>query len=380
MRFMEQERCALDTLLPGVEKDLAGVALADLERPGGPGIAMFKERGGSGLLVPPAYGGMGAGALQALRVQRALGALSPSLSVATTMHHFSLAGLLAVAATDATGQAWMLLEGLVRGQMLVASGFAEGDPQAHILKPTMRTEPDPDGDGLLISGVKRPCSLARSMSLLTASVRTPASDGSGERLGIALIPAESPGLRVEPFWGTPVLAGAESDQVVLDRVRVPRELVVETDVAPGEDLDELQTLGFLWFELLMTGSYLGVASALVERVLAAPRAGAADRARLVGELEAAMRGAEYLAHRVDEGGKDLDLLGQMLQVRYAAQDAIARTVTGAAELLGGMAFIGSGDVACLVASAQALAFHPPERVRMADALAGFAQGRPLIVS
>jgi alkylation response protein AidB-like acyl-CoA dehydrogenase len=313
-------------------------------------------------------------------VQRALGALSPSLAVATTMHHFSLAGLLAVAATDATGQAWMLLEGLVRGQMLVASGFAEGDPQAHILKPTMRTEPDPDGDGLLISGVKRPCSLARSMSLLTASVRTPASDGSGERLGIALIPAESPGLRVEPFWGTPVLAGAESDQVVLDRVRVPRELVVETDVAPGEDLDELQTLGFLWFELLMTGSYLGVASALVERVLAAPRAGAADRARLVGELEAAMRGAEYLAHRVDEGGKDLDLLGQMLQVRYAAQDAIARTVTGAAELLGGMAFIGSGDVACLVASAQALAFHPPERVRMADALAGFAQGRPLIVS
>lgn len=379
MRFMERERHALETLLPGMEKDLAELSLTTLERPGSPGIALFRDRGGSGLLAPETYGGTGAGAVQALRVQRALGALSPSLAVATTMHHFSMAGLLSVAALDTTGNAWMLLEGLVRSQMLMASGFAEGDPQAHILKPVMRAQPDPDGSGLVLTGVKRPCSLAHSMSLLTASVRLPAADGTGERLGIALVPAESPGLRVEPFWDSWALAGAESDQVVLDQVKVPRELVVETEVEPGEELDALQVLGFLWFELLMLGSYLGTASALVERVLASPKASAADQARLAGEMEAVMRGAEYLAHRVDDGGKDLDLLAETLQVRYAAQDAIARTVTASAELLGGMAFVRSQDVAYLVASAQALAFHPPERARMADALAGFAHGRALLV-
>ena len=68
------------------------------------------------------------------------------------------------------------------------------------------------------------------------------------------------------------------------------------------------------------------------------------------------------------GETDNDTLAQMLFVRYAAQAAIARTTALAGELLGGMAFIRSPEVGYLLAAAAALAFHPPSRLSLADAM------------
>ncbi|HSV68071.1 MAG TPA: acyl-CoA dehydrogenase family protein [Mycobacteriales bacterium] len=135
------------------------------------------------------------------------------------------------------------------------------------------------GETLVLSGRKKPCSLARSMDLLTASVSVPRADGDGQQLAVALIPRATPGVEVRPFWNSFVLAGAESDEVVLTDVEVPPDLVVRTEAGPGDTLDSLQTTGFLWFELLMAASYLGMASALAERVLSAGRADVAERGR-----------------------------------------------------------------------------------------------------
>ena len=63
----------------------------------------------------------------AIRVQRAIGSRSPSLAVATTMHHFSLATLVEMAAApNGAGTEWLVLEGVARQKLYVASGFAEG--------------------------------------------------------------------------------------------------------------------------------------------------------------------------------------------------------------------------------------------------------------
>ena len=93
-----------------------------------------------------------------------------------------------------------------------------------------------EGDNWRVSGSKRPCSLSRSMDLLTASVAVPDEDG-GSRLGVALIPAESPGIRVEPFWSSWVLAGAESDAVILEDVEVHPDLVVYPEIGLDGQLD-----------------------------------------------------------------------------------------------------------------------------------------------
>jgi alkylation response protein AidB-like acyl-CoA dehydrogenase len=216
------------------------------------------------------------------------------------------------------------------------------------------------------------------MDLLTASVVVTDDDGR-EQLAVALIPAGSPGVEILPFWNSPVLAGAESDEVVLKDVEVHRELVVRTDTTADQQLDELQTSGFLWFELLITGSYLGMAGALVERVLALEKVAASDCAALACELTAAMTTLDGVARSMQSGAGGHDMLATVLSARYAVQDAIGRSTRAAVEALGGMAYIGSGDVAYLAAASAALAFHPPSRARMAQPLCEYFAGGPLRV-
>lgn len=376
MRFLSRERLTLEALLPGLDARLAEASLSDLEQADSPGVAMFRQAGGTGLLVPAEHGGLGATPLEAVRVQRAIGSRSPSLAVATTMHHFSLASLVEIA-DAASGFEWMLLQAIAQDGRLVASGFAEGRTGQGILKPTM--EARPCEGGVIVNGSKKPCSLARSMDLLTASVSVPDGRG-GAQLAVALIPANGEGVEVRPFWNTWALAGAESDEVVLRDVFVPDDLLIRTGLAGEGELDELQTAGFLWFELLMTASYLGAASALVERVLVEERGHPAERAGLAVELEAVMGAVEGICRAMAAGEQGQDLLTQALVVRYSAQDAIARTVSSAVELLGGMAFIGSRDVVQLAAATHALAFHPPSRSRAAESLLQAFAGGPLTLA
>lgn len=377
MRFLDRERSTVDKLLPGLDAALAGRTLAETERPGSPAVADFRASGAPGLLVPTEHRGLGATALEAVRVQRAIGARSPSLAVATTMHHFSVASLVVLSETG-PGLEWMVLEAVATGNKLIASGWAEGRPDRSILQPTMTAVPGPDG--LLVSGVKRPCSLAESMDLLTGSVLVPGSDGAGEQLAVVLVPADAPGLRVTPFWGSFALAGAESHQVTLENVPVPEDLLVRTTVPTGRHLDDLQVAGFVWFELLIAASYLGAASGLVERVLLDDRVAPSERLSLVVELESAMAALEAIARQVPTEQRGEELLAQCLYVRYGTQDAIARAVPKAVELLGGMEFIRSDDVGCLAASVHGLSFHPPSRARMAGPLGAYLAGEPLAIA
>lgn len=373
---MRRERQTLEEAMPGLDECMADFPLAALESPESPGLDLFRKCGGPGLLVPPEHTGLGADPVCAVRVQRAIGSRSPSLAVATTMHHFSIASLVETSARS-SGFEWMLLEAVARDRLLVASGFAEGRTGQSILAPTIRAQ-ERDGK-ILLNGSKKPCSLARSMDLLTASVALPAENGTGTQMAVALVPKGTPGLSVQPFWNSFVLAGTESEEVVLHDVEVPPDLVVRTDVSAEQPLDDLQTTGFLWFELLMSASYLGVASALVERVLASPQTDAGTRAGVLIEVEGAMTGIEGVARAMIAGLDGEEALAHALLCRYATQEAIGRAVSRCVEALGGMAYIGSDDVAYLAAASVALRFHPPSRSRMAEPLCDYYAGSPMRV-
>src|SRR5947208_3332353 len=106
MRFLKRERDALEALFPGLDSALTAVPLADLEQPRSTALKAFKAAGGPALLVPREHAGLGADAVQAVRVQRAVASRSPSLAIATTMHHFSVASLVETAARS-QGFEWM---------------------------------------------------------------------------------------------------------------------------------------------------------------------------------------------------------------------------------------------------------------------------------
>ncbi|MEW2068770.1 acyl-CoA dehydrogenase family protein [Streptomyces sp. NPDC007346] len=372
---MNSAREACEKHLPGLTEALADVPLSTLEAPGGPGLDAFRRSGGPGLLIPTTSGGAGATALEAVRVTRALGALSPSLGVASAMHHFSTAGLVAlVSSAQAQGPEWLLIEGIARDRLLVASGFAEGRTGSGILDASVTARKV--DDGYLVNGTKKPCSLSRSMDLLTASVALRHEDGS-TALGVALVPAASPGITREPFWGAPFLAGAESDQVILEDVHVPPELMLLPQVELGAGLDTLQTVGFVWFELLVASVYTGAVARLAEAALRSGRGPAAERATLLTGAESAAALVENVARTVDEGPVGNEELGAALTARYAVQELLVETADRAAELLGGLAFATSPDVGQLLAVSRALAFHPPSRISAAQALLDHHAGEPL---
>lgn len=379
MQFMEADRHVCDKLLPGLRQQLAEIPLPELESEDSPAIEIFRSHGGTNLLVPSAYGGLDATPLDAARVVRALAATAPSMTVATMMHHFSLGTLFAVAELVGAGSDLedLLLRRVVDERLLVASGFAEGRSAQGILSPTMMAEPV-DG-GFLVNGAKKPCSLSRSMDLLTASVGVEQEDGS-VAMGLLMLPADTPGISVHPFWSTFALAGAESNEVRLTDVLVAPEQIIAPDPTLADAMDRLTTVGLIWFQLTVCAAYTGIASVLVEKVLSGSRGSVADRAALAVRIESAAALTEGLARRMMDGETDNDTLAAALVARYAVQDAVAATVNQAVELLGGMAFIGNGDVAYLAAAAHAIAFHPPSRSSVAGGLVDHYAGYPMVVA
>jgi len=373
MSLLRTERATLDDFIPGLDKYLSETPLLELEKPGSGALEMFRELGGPALLVPTEYEGKGASMVDAVRIQRAVGSRSPSLAVATTMHHFSTASLVELTAAG-SGFEWAMLMAIAENSWLLSSGFAEGKPGAHILTPTMRGV-QAEG-GITVNGVKKPCSLTYSMNLMSASVAVADPDGGPDRMAVVLIPAESEGIERTPFWNSNVLAAAESDQVTLNDVFVPEALIFyPADTA--ETMDPIQARGFVWFELLVSASYLGAATNLAERVIARGRGSDEDRAGLAIELETAAAALEQVAMTAATTADNEELLARALYVRFATERTIERVVMAASAAIGGMGFIESPEVAYLLGATRALAFHPPSRAAAAGPLARYLTGHAL---
>lgn len=374
MRTLDEARDRCEVHLPGLYSALAEVPLLELERPGNPGLELFRKFGGPALVIPRGYRGLGVDPLDAVAVVRAVASVAPSLAVATAMHHFSVATLFTLAGSARAGTEWALLEGIADQNLLVSSGFAEGRAGQGILSPTVRATPV--DRGFVVNGSKRPCSMAVSMNLLSASATVPTPDGRN-RLVVLLIPAETPGISVHPFWDSDILAGAESDEVRLDNVFVDERLVLTTSVDEQGRIDELQTVGFIWFELLICACYLGMASALVERVFTAGRAGAETLSRLGVRLETATLLLESVAHLLIDGRSDNAALTKAMIARFGVQDALGDVATGAVEALGGIAFITEPEIAYLASAIRCLGFHPPSRSACGSGLAESLSGATL---
>ncbi|MGW4479939.1 acyl-CoA dehydrogenase [Rhodococcus triatomae] len=378
MRSLDDARDVCEIYLPGLYDELDKVPLSELERPSNPGLDLFKQYGGSGLVIPEIYSGLGAGPIDAIHVMRAIASRAPSLSVATAMHHFSVATLFTLAdSLRSSGTEWAMLMGIAEQNLLLSSGFAEGKPGQGILSPSMQGRAVEGG--YVINGSKKPCSMSRSMDLLSASTAVTTDSGDTE-LVLLLVPADSDGLSVHPFWGSSVLAGAESDEVRLADVFVDERLATRAEVTDSGEVDELQTVGFMWFEMLISACYLGMASGLVERVFANDRVSAETRATIGVRLETATLLLERVGGLLADGSGDGAALSKAMIARYGAQDAINDAVGRAVEALGGISFITDPDVAYLQSATRCLNFHPPSRSSTYGALADSLGGGSLVLN
>lgn len=374
--YLRTERALLERFLPGLDEALKAIPLAVLEDRQNPGIRLFKDAKGPALLIPVRYGGMGATAPEGARVLRAIGSRAPSLGVVCTMHNFSVSTLVEWAIFgEEYGEA--LLSGLAAESLYVASGFAEGRTGARPLDMTMKARRAPQG-GWLISGKKKPCTLSHSMDFLSCGLVAEVEPGVWKR-AVGLVPADSPGIERKPFWKSPILAGAESDEVIVSDVHVPDDFVFVVD--DSQALDPVEVTGYIWLQVALCSTYLGMVSSLVERVLAAGKGSAEERGMLVAQTESLAAAIDGVAYALDSRKEEQrSLLCRALSMRIAAQGSIEQIAMRAAELLGGMAFIQSPEVAYLLCACRAMAFHPPGRLFASAALDEYARGGGLDVT
>ena len=113
------------------------------------------------------------------------------------------------------------------------------------------------------------------------------------------------------------------------------------------------------------------ATTLAERVIARGRGSDEDRAGLAIELEAAAAALEQVAASAAAADDNDALLARALCARFATERAIERVAMSAAAVLGGMAFVESPEVAYLLATTRALAFHPPSRATAVGPIAHY---------
>jgi alkylation response protein AidB-like acyl-CoA dehydrogenase len=373
--FLRAERALLERLMPGLDAALKAVPLNVLEGRGNPAIKMFKEAKGPGLLIPKHYGGMGANSPEGVRVLRAIASRSPSLGIVCTMHNFSVSTLVEWAVFgEEYGE--VILSSLAENSLYLASGFAEGRSGSKPLDMTMKARRAPAG-GWLVSGRKKPCTLTWSMDFLTCGLVAETEPGVWRR-GVGLVPADSPGIERKPFWNSHVLGGAESDEVNVTDVHVPDDFVfvAEADAV----LDPVEVTGYVWLQLALTSTYLGIVSNLVERLLASGKGTPEERGFVVAQVESLSAMADGIAYALDAREDREPLLARALAMRFAAQGTIETVAMRCAELLGGLAFICSSEVAYLLCAARALAFHPPTRLQAMRALDEYARGGALDVA
>jgi alkylation response protein AidB-like acyl-CoA dehydrogenase len=214
------------------------------------------------------------------------------------------------------------------------------------------------------------------MDYLTASVMLTFPEG-GTEMALAIIPADTEGIEVRPLGDSPVLVGSETCEVVLTDVDVPDDYI--SSLGDPQSLNAALATVFHVFELLISASYVGAASGLVEAVLRQGRGSAAERMELVGDLETAMASLEAVARAATPGDDDPLGVARALYVRYSAQRTVERVAAHATELLGGTSYMISGFSTTFFTSARAMAFHPPARSAMAEPLDRFISGGPLVM-
>ncbi|KZN62877.1 hypothetical protein N473_18350 [Pseudoalteromonas luteoviolacea CPMOR-1] len=368
MSTFQKAQHLLRGTLPELAQYLSETPFDALESEQSQAINIFRDTGGAPTLVKQKYGGRGLNAWQAVQLQMAIGAASPSLAIAVGMHQFSIATLQEMAKIG-NGLESLMLEGISRSNLLVSSAFSEGQIGKSILKSSIiAKEVD---KGYVISGVKKPCSLAHCMDLLTASVQVEPKDGE-PYFAVAMIHKACEGITVEKFWQAPFLQASQSEAVVLENVFVPSSMLVNVD---EKSAYQSHVAGFVWFELITCASYLGMVCGLVERACELGRLQGADKAHVHVQLEACALSLKAIAGDMDN--QTQDTLAQVLSVRYHLQDVLAEVTQSTLSLVGGINYINNGYFATIAQVIHAFNFHPPAKHAMYAPLNNYFDGQEL---
>jgi alkylation response protein AidB-like acyl-CoA dehydrogenase len=359
--------------VPHLQKVFSERSLMELERSGGRILAeVFRERGEPAFLVPKSLGGGGGSLLELAQILRLVGARCPSLSIMMTMHHHAVGAFSRDSiAIPASGR---LLERVAGERALVATAFAEGRPGSDILDSTVECMPLDDGSSFRVTGAKRPCCMSHHADFAIVGVAMQPGEGARDR-GIALVDRTLEGVRAEDFWPGELLASTDSHCLVFDGVTIPGDCLLaprrEAARAPIERLAVVHAEMALscLFQLMVSASYLGMATRLGETMLKRKAGSPERRLQVLSRLESSAMALYRLSQLLEEGDFSAYLLARAMVISHSVGNQIEQAVTEAVRALGGGVYLADLEAQYLVLASRCVTFHPPSeplRARIVD--------------
>jgi alkylation response protein AidB-like acyl-CoA dehydrogenase len=304
-----------------------------------------------------------------------LGIADPSTAIALNMHSFTV-GLMADYWQRHRDTSWMLLEGIAGSNALVASAFAEPGGSPNFM--SSRCEAVESGKDYRVSGVKYPCSLASTATLVCLTARV----GTTDETILALIPAASPGLSVQGDWPSLGMTGSDTAKLVLDDVEVDDRLVFHR--GPADAVDDTVISGMVWFSVLLTATYHGVLSALLDaayqQVTGSGRYG--PRVPLLGRAtrEALTLGGacRQLARDFTEGAlTGRTALAAAIALRATLSDVRDRVLSAVTPVVGSRLYTLGQPAALLQIDSLAAHHHPPSLLVCDQVVGDHCTGREI---
>jgi alkylation response protein AidB-like acyl-CoA dehydrogenase len=299
---------------------------------------IFRTLGAAGLLglaYPEGVGGGGQPYEVYLQVLEEVAAAWASVAVGISVHTLSCFGI----ANYGTPQQQEILPSLLAGDMLGA--YCLSEPHAGSDAAAMTTRAVRDGDDYVLTGAKAWTTHGGHADFYQVMART-----SAERTGISCfyVPADSPGLSVDPPEHKMGLTGSATATVRLEGVRVPAMWRIG---AEGEGL-RIALAALDAGRLGIAAVSTGLAQAALDRAVAYARQREAfgkpiieheGLAFLLADMEAAVQTARAMtlaaARRKDLG---LPYSREASIAKLVATDNAMRVTTDAVQVLGGYGY------------------------------------------
>jgi len=320
--------------------------------------AALRERGAFSALVPPEFGGGGAGHAEMCGFLRGLAGHCPSTALALSMHQHLVAAAVANHRAGRPGRA--LLEKVGATQAILVSTGANDWLDSN-------GEARPVEDGYLVSAVKPFASGGPVGDVLVTSAVCRAPGGAAEVLHFP-VPLGADGVTLKDDWRSLGMRATGSGTVVLKDVLVPAEAVALRR-PQGPFHPAFAVILTVAMPLIMS-VYLGTAerAAAIAREMAGARADDPATQVLAGEMEnrrcAAALAVDDLVRLANglDFTPDAALAGRVLTRKTLAANAVIATAEKALELAGGAGFFRKAGLERLLRDVHGAQFHPlPEK-------------------
>ncbi len=319
------------------------------------------------LTVPERFGGMGAGMLDAVKMQEQLGMGDGSTALAMTMHVQTIGA-------GASGERWnpelfaSLCTEVVERGVLVNSCATEpemGSPSRGGKPATIATRVD---GGWCINGRKT----FASMSPVLDYFIIPATLEGQDIVARFLVP-RGKGVEIRETWDSVGMRSTGSHDLILSDAFVSDSAIISQAPAGSPDPNKI-TLN-AWFTLTVSAVYLGIASAAQQTALdfaqtripsglGRPIATLEGIQRRVGESELTLQGARaILYHTAETWDRNPDKRGELgaavMIAKLTVTNAAIKVVDDAMRVVGGLSMTHQTPLERYYRDVKAGLFHPP---------------------